>query len=91
MKEYQVSLRFIDYFRFLTSSLKKLTSYLDQNEYIRKVIGSQYTEQQIQLLLRKGVYPYEYTSSLEKLEEKELPSKKDFHSTLTDSHISDAY
>ena len=34
------------------------------------------------LLLRKGVYPYEYMDSWEKFSEKSLPSKEDFYSNL---------
>ena len=34
------------------------------------------------LLLRKGLYPYEYMDSLERFEETEIPSKEDFYSCL---------
>ena len=39
------------------------------------------------LLLRKGVYPYEYMDSLEKFNETSLPSKKDFYSNLNMENI----
>ena len=35
------------------------------------------------MLFRKGVYPYEYTDSWGKFNEKSLPPKKDFYSELT--------
>ena len=41
------------------------------------------------LLLRKGVYPYEYMDSWEKFSEISLPSKKDFYSNLNMEDISD--
>ena len=41
------------------------------------------------LLLRKGVYPYEYMDSWEKFEEISLPDKKDFRSKLNSEDISD--
>ena len=41
------------------------------------------------LLLRKGVYPYEYMDSWERFNEKSLPLKKDFYSELTLEDISD--
>ena len=41
------------------------------------------------LLLRKGVYPYEYVDSWEKFNETALPSKKDFYSNLNMENIDD--
>ena len=41
------------------------------------------------LLLRKGVYPYEYMDSWEKFNETSLPSKEDFYSNLNMEDISD--
>ena len=41
------------------------------------------------LLVRKGVYPYEYMDSWEKMDEQQLPPKEAFFSKLTDSGISD--
>ena len=41
------------------------------------------------LLLRKGVYPYEYVDNLERFSEISLPSKKAFHSNLNMEDISD--
>ena len=41
------------------------------------------------LLVRKGVYPYEYMDSWEKFNETLLPSKKDFYSNLNMEDIDD--
>ena len=41
------------------------------------------------LLVRKGVYPYEYMDSWEKFDENTLPPKKDFYSNLNLENISD--
>ena len=41
------------------------------------------------LLLRKGVYPYEYMDNWERFSEISLPSKKDFYSNLNMEDISD--
>ena len=41
------------------------------------------------LLLRKGVYPYEYVDNWERFSEVSLPSKKDFYSNLNMEDISD--
>ncbi|GBN27390.1 hypothetical protein AVEN_80283-1 [Araneus ventricosus] len=40
------------------------------------------------LLLRKGIYPYEYMDSHQKFDEERLPSIDSFESTLTGSGIS---
>lgn len=45
---------------------------------------------QKQLLLRKGVYPYEWAESIEKLQDSNsLPPREDFYSALTQSHITE--
>ena len=41
------------------------------------------------MLLRKGVYPYEYMDTWEKFDETPLPDKKSFYSSLTMENISD--
>ena len=41
------------------------------------------------LLLRKGVYPYEYADTWERFSEISLPSKEDFYSNLNIEDISD--
>ena len=40
------------------------------------------------LLLRKGVYAYEYMDSMDKFNEKELPTIGKFYSSLNNSNIS---
>ena len=47
-----------------------------------------YSSEQIQLLLRKDVFPYDNVSSFEKLSEETLPSKDNFFNKLINSHIS---
>ena len=41
------------------------------------------------LLLREGVYPYEYMDSWERFKEESLPDKESFYSKLNDEHITD--
>ena len=41
------------------------------------------------LLLRKGVYPYDYMDKPERMEETRLPNKEEFYSILNGTHISD--
>ena len=42
------------------------------------------------LLLRKGVYPYEYMADWEKFSETSLPEKEDFYSHLNLADITGA-
>ena len=46
-------------------------------------------DKRMRLMTRKGVYPYEYFNSWEKFNDRQLPAKEQFYSTLTESHISD--
>ena len=46
-------------------------------------------EQQIQLLLRKGIYPYDYMDHERRFEEASLQPPDAFDNKLTDLHISD--
>ena len=41
------------------------------------------------LLLRKGVYPYEYMGSWKRFKEESLPDKESFYSKLNNEHITD--
>ena len=40
-------------------------------------------------MVKKGVYPYDYMDSFEKLNKTKLPTKKEFYSILNDEHITD--
>ena len=46
-------------------------------------------KENVSLLTRKGFYPYDYVSSIDKFQETKLPSKEDFYSKLNDENISD--
>ena len=84
------NLRFIDSFRFLASSLDTLSSYLDNTPILTKEFQKDgYTVDQIPILRRKGVYPYDFTSSFDSLKVTELPSIQNFYSFLNESGISD--
>ncbi len=47
------------------------------------------SSESLELLKRKGVFPYEYMTDFSKLSKTSLPPKNAFYSQLTDSHISD--
>ena len=79
-------LRFIDSFKFLQTNLAKLVANLHPDDFIntREIFPNNTT-----LLTKKGVYPYDYVSSLLKFDETQLPPREEFYSKLTDEHISD--
>ena len=43
----------------------------------------------LELMTKKGVYPYEYMDNINRFEETTLPPKEQFYSTLTEEHIKD--
>ena len=87
-KDKTIELRFIDSFKFMASSLDSLMNNLVRGG--QKLIGfKDYSESQYELLVRKGIYPYEYMSSWNKFAESQLPPKKAFYINLNMSNISD--
>ena len=85
------NLRFIDSFQFMSQSLEELTKNLARNglSKFRYFTDEFSDETKAKLLLRKGVYPYEYVVNQEKFKDTILPVKDDFYSQLSKSHISD--
>ena len=77
---------FIDSYKFLQTSLANLVSNLQPSDFknLNRVI-----KYNTSLLTRKGVYPYDYVSSIDKLKETKLPSKDEFYSKLNDEEISE--
>ena len=79
-------IRFIDSYKFLQTSLANLVSNLQTSDFtnLNRVI-----KENTSLLTRKGVYPYDYVSSIDKRKETKLPSKDEFYSKLNDEEISE--
>ncbi|KAB0800410.1 hypothetical protein PPYR_06150 [Photinus pyralis] len=91
MIDTDVQFRFVDSFRFMNESLEKLSSYLKFDDFkILRGTLSHLSDEQLKLLTRKGVYPYEYINDWTKFQESSLPDKNQFYSKLTESHISEA-
>ena len=80
------NLTFIDSFQFMSSSLDKLVSNLPKDSF--KYTSEQFKHNRLNLMIRKGVYPYDFMDSFNKFSEK-LPSKEEFYSQLNDQHISE--
>jgi len=70
----------------LPASLDKLVNNLkpEQFENVKK-----HFDVNFEMLLRKGVFPYDWFNSLEKFDETQLPPKEAFYSKLNNSNITD--
>ena len=83
--------RLIDSFKFMQCGLDSLVKNLTNNSTNNSLIP--HTKNRFQertyLALRKGVYPYNYMDSPERLSETQLPPKSAFYSKLSDSNITD--
>ena len=86
-KEIEVKrkIRFIDSLKFMASSLEKLVNNLSHYPNLERYFKGP----QLELVKRKGVYPYDYMSSFERLSETCLPSIECWYSRLNDSNISE--
>uniref|UniRef100_A0A1B6JA38 DNA-directed DNA polymerase n=3 Tax=Homalodisca liturata TaxID=320908 RepID=A0A1B6JA38_9HEMI len=80
-----IELRFIDSFKFMSQSLDRLAKNLTRSQF--KHISTYYNGKDLNLLLRKGVYPYDYMDSIEKYSETSLPSQEEFYNRLNKQHI----
>lgn len=80
------SLRFIDSYQFLNTSLENLVQNLPKEKFyiLKKYFPD---SKDWQLLLRKGVYPYSYMDSWQKFSETCLPPPEAFFNDLTSEHI----
>ena len=52
------------------------------------MLEAKYSGKQLDLVLRKGVYPYDYMDRLDRLSETKLPPKEAFYSKLNETAIS---
>lgn len=90
---HEIKFKFIDSLRFMSASLDYLASILPHEK--KHILKSECmksgfcSNEMFNLLIRKGVFPYEYIDCYEKLEESVLPSKERFYSILSQSDISD--
>ena len=77
-------LTFIDSFQFMSSSLEKLVSNLPRE--LLKYTSQKFKGKELDLMARKGVYPYDYMDCFDKFNEK-LSPKEDFYSIMNNEHI----
>ena len=86
IKDITFEIRFIDSYKFQQASLAFLVTKLKPEDFI---CTKKEFKNNTELLIRKGVYPYDYVSNLSKLSETQLPPKEEFYSKLNDEDISE--
>ncbi len=84
-----LEMRFLDSFKFTLKSLDSLTKTLGKEQFKTLMNQMSADPKSLDLLKRKGVFPYEFMTDFSKLSATSLPPKEAFYSQLTDSHISD--
>lgn len=75
-----LKVKFKDSFRFFPGSLEAQAANLQSSQYIKteKFLSNDYDPALIELLKRKGVFPYEHIKSFDNYDETELPPKDAF-------------
>lgn len=79
-----IQLRFIDSFRFLSSSLETLAGNLNSNQFTEL---AKFIERDRHLVTKKLAYPYEYMDSKERYNETKLPAIECFYSRLNNETV----
>ena len=91
-------IRFIDSVGFMATSLSKLVENLKDGgktisqwrEIFKNVSNEFKNDEQFLLMIQKGIYPYDYINTYEKLMESKLPKQKKFNNKLTFSKCSNS-
>ncbi len=92
-----VELRFLDSYRFLSSSLSNLVKNLERSQFnnlknwFEKVVPKDKPEREtfFDLLKKKLAYPYDYMDSETKYNETQLPPKEKCYDSLHDEDVTD--
>ena len=78
---------FIDSMLFLNSSLDKLVKNLGDEDF--KYLSEELSGEKLELVKKKGIYPYEYFNRFKKFKETNLPDVDCFFSSLKDCCVSE--
>ena len=79
-------IRFLDSFKFTLAGLEGLVKNLSREDLKET---ARFFGEKIDLVSRKGVYPYEFMDNFEKFKKQSLPKKTSFFSRLKQEKISD--
>ena len=85
-KEVKRYIRFIDSFKFMAASLDSLVKNVPKESFNN--LSKYYKGERLNLLIRKGVFPYDWFDNFDRLSATTLPPKEAFYSVLNDSEIS---
>ena len=80
-KDIPYEVRFLDSAQFMPSALDTLAGNLTKDE--KSICASRYQGAQLEEIITKGVFPYDWFDSLEKLNSQQLPPIEAFHSALS--------
>lgn len=97
LKPVSFEIRMLDTIAFMNSSVEALVENLAKGrntmEEMRKAFpntSKHFTDdEQFKLMTMKGIYPYDYIDSFDRMNETKLPEQKEFYSKLYDSDCSD--
>ena len=81
------NLVFIDSMLFMNSRLDKLVKNLSESDV--KCLSEVFSGEKLELVKKKGIYPYVYFNSFTKFKESKLPDIDTFFSSLKDCGISE--
>ena len=84
-----LEMRFIDSMKFVIKSLDSLVKTLGKDQFETLTSQMLVEPESLDLLKRKGVFPYDHMTDFSKLDDTCLPPKKAFYNQLYDSHIND--
>lgn len=86
------SLMFIDSCNFLQLSLDKLAGNLPDKQKkitMKRMKDLGFNKTQVKLMMKKGLYPYEYIDTVEKFKQTEPPPQSAFYNNLKQKGLSD--
>lgn len=87
------NLMFLDSNNFFQSSLDKVVNSLNKQTAFpltRKFFEDQFKDPaKVELMLKKGTYPYDYMTSVERYKEEQLPPPEAFHNELYQSDVTE--
>ena len=76
------NIAFIDSMLFMKFSLDKLAKYYGSKDF--KYLSEVFSGEKLELVKKKGVYPYKYFNSFKKFKESKLPDIDKFFISLKD-------